>query len=86
MTRPITTAIRSPRACALMAEFEALLPPNTALFVVAVGQVDETGGREVCLGGHLDATAERLVAADIVCPDEKRATLVSATSLARGLN
>lgn len=86
MTKPITTAIRSPRACALMAEFEQLLPPGTALFIIAVGPVDDQGGREVCLGGHVDATTERAAATDILSGGERNATLISTTSLATRLN
>lgn len=86
MAGRIATVVRSPRACALIREFEAMLPEGTALFIVAVGARDPQGGREVCLGGHTGNIEARRSASDVLNPDEPNAQLVGMTLLKDGLN
>jgi hypothetical protein len=86
MAGPIAKVVRSPRACALIREFEAMLPEGTAVFIVAVGGRDPRGGREVCLGGHTGNIAARQCAADVLNPAEPGVQLISMTLLKDGLN
>lgn len=73
MSGPIANRLHTPRAAALVAELTALLPADTALFIVAVGPRAD-GRREIVLGGDPDRFPERIAGAFVLHPSEHFAT------------
>jgi len=86
MSKPIATACRTPKVAALFMELLDNMPPDTTLFLIAVGPRDEKGGREIVVGGDTDQEAARLAAAEVLNPDSAHATLISKTSMTKDLN